>query len=49
MTVENLESAMSVDEFLEWSVYTQIQADRQKQAMKKNGNNTARNPPNRKR
>jgi len=40
---------MSVDEFMEWSVYIQIQNDRQKQAMKKNGNQQSRNPLNRKR
>jgi hypothetical protein len=46
-TVEQIEAEMSVDEFIEWSVYVQIQSDRQKQAMKKNGNSKARNPINR--
>jgi len=35
--VQEIEAEMSVDEFLEWSIYVQIQNDRQKQAMK-NGN-----------
>jgi hypothetical protein len=40
---------MSVDEFLEWAVYAELQHERQKQAMKKHGANPARNPPHRKR
>jgi hypothetical protein len=49
MTVQELESKMSIDEFIEWAIYSQIQSDRQKQAMNKNGSNNARNPVNRKR
>jgi hypothetical protein len=40
---------MSLDEFLEWAVYVELQSERQKQAMKKNGANQARNPAHRKR
>lgn len=40
MTVEKLEAEMSVDEFIEWSVYHNIEADRQRRAMK-NGNHKA--------
>jgi hypothetical protein len=39
--VEQIEAEMSIDEFLEWSVYVRIQSDRQKQAMKKNGRQKA--------
>lgn len=49
MTVQELESKMSVEEFIEWAIYSQIQSDRQKQAMRKNGANNARNPVNSKR
>jgi hypothetical protein len=46
MTVERLEAEMSADEFIEWSVYHQIESERQKRAMK-DGSNKARNAPNR--
>jgi len=39
MTVQQLEHEMSVDEFIEWSIYHQIDSERQKRAMKRNGNN----------
>jgi hypothetical protein len=47
--VEQIEAEMSVDEFLEWAVYAELQHERQKQAMKKNGANQTRNTVNRKR
>ena len=46
MTVERLEADMSADEFIEWSVYHQIESERQKRAMR-DANNKARATPHR--
>jgi hypothetical protein len=44
MTVEQLEMDMSVDEFVEWSIYLTIQAEEADKARRAAGNGTRSNP-----
>jgi len=47
MTVAQLEATMEVDEFREWIIYTQIAADRQREAMKNGSNRQTPHPHHR--